>query len=116
MMKCLRRTSAKSPCLVGPEKPVRWRCKKRKAGFAEVQSRLGLEQSTLERFCSYEYDFLALPHLLKSLSDKELHENSIASCLSRVASLRGVFDFNHAGSPIHPNTMVLIRDTGASAG
>ena len=61
-------------------------------------------------------NFLALPRLLKSLSNKELHEKNIASCLSCVASLCGVFDFNHAGSPIDPKTMVLIWDTGASAG
>jgi hypothetical protein len=27
-----------------------------------------------------------------------------------------VFDFNHAGSGIDPKTMILIWDTGASAG
>ena len=36
--------------------------------------------------------------------------------MSRVAVLRGVVDFNHSGSPIDPKTMVLIWDTGASAG
>jgi hypothetical protein len=64
----------------------------------------------------YDHDFLALPRLLKILSDKELHEKNISSCLSRVAFLRGVFDFNHSGSPINPKTLVLIWETGASAG
>ena len=65
--------------MVVPEKPVRWRYKKRKVGFAKVQSQLGLEKSTLERFCSYDHDFLGLPRLLKSLSYKELHEKNISS-------------------------------------
>ena len=112
----LRRPRNKPQRLVRPKKPVRWRWKKRKFGLAEVQSRIGLERSTLNKFCSYDHDFLALPRLLKSLSDKELHEKNISSCLSRVAVLRGVFDFNHSGSPIDPKTMVLIWDTDASAG
>ncbi len=98
-------TKKQASRLVVPEKPVRWRWKKRKFGL-----------STLDKFCSYDYDFLALPRLLKSLSNKGLHEKNISSCLSRVAVLRGVFDFNHSGSPINPKTMVLIWDTGASAG
>ena len=116
VMKCLHRPRNKPQRLVCPEKPVRWRWKKRKFGLAEVQSRIGLERSTLNKFCSYEHDFLALPRLLKSLSNTELHEKNISSCLSRVAVLRGVFDFNHSGSPIDPKTMVLIWDTDASAG
>ena len=116
VIKCLRRPKNKPQRLVGPEKPVSWRWKKRKLGLAEVQSRIGLERSTLNKFCSYDHDFLALPRLLKSLSDTELHKKNISSCLSRVAVLRGVFDFNHSGSPIDPKTMVLIWDTGASAG
>ncbi len=96
--------------------PVRWRWKKRKLGLAKVQSRIGHERSTLDKFCLYDHDFLALLQLLKSLSNKELHEKNISSCLSCVADLRGVFDFNHSGSPINPKTMVLIQDIGASAG
>ena len=116
VMKCLSPPRNKPPRLVGSEKPVRWRWKKRNVGFAEVQSRIGLEQSTLDKFCSYEHDFLALPRLLKRLSDKELHEKNIASCLSCVADLHGVFDFYHSGSPIDPKTKVLMWDTGATAG
>ena len=103
-------------CLVGPEKPVRWRWKKWKVGFPKVQSRTGLEQSTLDRFCSYDHDFLALPRLINSFSNKESHEKNIKSCLSCAAVLRGLFDLHHAGSNIYPKTMVLIWDMGASAG
>jgi hypothetical protein len=116
VMKCLRQPRNKPQRLVGPEKPVCWRWKKRKFGLAEVQPCIGLEPSTLDKFCLYNFDFLALPRLLKSLSDKELHEKNISSCLSRVAVLRGVIDLNHSGSPIDPKTMVLIWDTDASAG
>ena len=61
VMKCLCRPRNKPQHLVGPEKPVRWRWKKRKLGLAKVQSRIGLEQSTLDKFCLYDHDFLALP-------------------------------------------------------
>ncbi len=61
VMKCLRRPRNKPQRLVGPEKPVRWRWKKRKFGLAEVQPCIGLEPSTLDKFCSYDHDFLALP-------------------------------------------------------
>ena len=114
VMKCLRRPNHRPPRLVGPEKPVRWRWKKRKDRFEKDD--ITIKQSTLETFCSWEHDFLALPRLIKSLSDKEFHENNIASCLARVASLRGVYDFSHAGSTPDPRTTVLIYDTGASAG
>ena len=57
----LHRPRNKPQRLVRPEKPVRWRWKKRKFGLAEVQSRIGLERSTLNKFCSYDHDFLALP-------------------------------------------------------
>jgi hypothetical protein len=50
VMKCLRRPRNKPQRLVCPEKPVRWRWKKRKFGLAEVQSRIGLERSTLNKF------------------------------------------------------------------
>jgi len=61
VMKCLRRPSNMPPRLVGPERPVRWRWKQRKVGFAAVQARLGLRSSTLNDFCSHNHDFLALP-------------------------------------------------------
>ncbi len=61
VMKCLCQPRNKPQHLVGPEKPVRWRWKKRKFGLAEVQPHIGLEPSTLDKFCSYDHDFLALP-------------------------------------------------------
>jgi hypothetical protein len=52
VMKCFCRPRNKPQHLVVSEKPVRWRWKKRKFGLAEVQSRIGLEPSTLDKFCS----------------------------------------------------------------
>ena len=116
VMKCLRRPSNRPPRLVSPEKPVRWMSKKRKVGFAAVQEHIGIQQSTIESFCASGHNFLALPRLIKSLSDREYHEKNIASCLSRVAALRGVYDLNHTTSEPDPRTTVLIIDTGASMG
>ena len=116
VMKCLRRPNNMPPRLVLPEKPVRWRWKQRKVGFAAVTSRIGIESSTLNKFCSGIHDFLALPRLVTSFSNSKFHENNIKSCLSRAAILRGMFDVHHAGCTRDPKTMVLIWDTGASAG
>ena len=116
VMKCLRRPSNMPPRLVGPERPVRWRWKQRKVGFAAVQARLGLWSSTLNDFCSHDHDFLALPRLINSFSDIGFHESNIKSCLSRAAVLRGMYDLHHASCAIDPKTLVLIWDTGASAG
>ena len=76
----------------------------------------GIMQSTLDRFCSHGHDFLALPRIINSFSDREFHKRNIQSCLSRFAVLRGMYDLHHAGCNINPKTMVLIWDTGASAG
>ena len=54
--------------------------------------------------------------MINGFSDREFHEKNIKSCLSCVAILRGLLDLHHAGSNIDPKTMVLIWDTGASAG
>ena len=116
VMKCLRRPNNMPPRLVGPEKPVRWMWKQRKVGFAAVTSRMGIKSSTLNKFCFGINDFLALPRLVNSFGDSKLHENNIKSCLSRAAILRGMFDVHHAGCTRDPKTMVLIWDTGASAG
>jgi hypothetical protein len=104
------------PRLAGPEKPVRWRWKQRKVGFAAVKSRIGIKSSTLNKFCSGNHDFLPLPRLVNSFGNSKFHENNIKSCLSRAAILRGMFDVHHAGCTRDPKTMVLIWDTGASAG
>ena len=102
--------------LVGPEKPVRWRWKQRKVGFAAVQSWIGIKRLTLDKFCSCNHDFLALPWLINSFSNREFHEKKIKSCLSRAAVLHGMFDVHHAGCNKDPKTMVLIWDTGVSDG
>ncbi len=104
------------PRLVGPEKPVRWRWKQRKVGFAALTSKIGIKSSTLNKLCYGNHDFLTLPWLVNSFSDREFHEKNIKSCLSRDAVLRGMFDVHHAGCKRDPKTMVLIWDTGASAG
>ena len=70
----------------------------------------------LDSFCSYDCDFMALPWLVNSFSNREFHEKNIKSCLPRAAVLRGIFDVHHAGCKRDPKTMVLIWDTGASAG
>jgi hypothetical protein len=61
VMKCLCQPRNKPQHLVGPKKQVCYRWKKRKLGLAKVQSCIGLEQSTLDKFCLYDHDFLALP-------------------------------------------------------
>ena len=104
------------PRLVRPEKPVHWRWKQQKVGFAAVQSRIGIKRSTLDKFFSCNHDFLALPRLVNSLSNRKFHEKNIKSCLSCAAVLRGMFDVHHVGCNKDPKTMVLIWDTGASAG
>jgi hypothetical protein len=116
VMKCLRRPKNMPPRLVGPEKPVRWRWKQQKVGFAAVKSWIGIKSSTLNKFCSGNHDFLALPWLVNSFSNSKFHEKNIKSCLSRAAVLRGMFHVHHAGCTKDPKTMVLIWDTGASAG
>ena len=61
VMKCLSRPKNMPPRLVEPEKPARWRWKQKKVGFAAVKSQFGIKSSTIHKFCSGNYDFLALP-------------------------------------------------------
>ena len=116
VMKCLRRPKNMPPRLVEPEKPPRWRWKQRKVGFAAVISSIGIKSLTINKFCYGNHDFLALPWLVNSFSDREFHAKNIKSCLSCAAVLRGMYDVHHAGCTKDPKTMVLIWDTGASAG
>jgi len=69
VMKCLHRPKNMPPRLVGPEKPVRWRWKQRKVGFAAVISSIGIKSLTINKFCYDNHDFLALPRLVNSFSD-----------------------------------------------
>ena len=71
---------------------------------------------TINKFCYSNHDFLALPWLVNSFSNREFHQKNIKSCLSCADVLRGMFDVHHAGCKKDPKTMVLIWDTGASAG
>ncbi len=97
VMKCLCWPKNMPPRLVRPEKPVRWRWKQQKVGFAAVKSWIGIKRLTLNKFCSCNHDFLALPWLVNSFSDREFHEKNIKSCLSCAAVLCGMLDVHHAG-------------------
>ncbi len=116
VMKCLLCPKNMPPRSVEPEKPPRWRWKQRKVGFAAVISSIEIKSSTINKFCYDNHDFLALSRLVNSFSDREFHAKNNKSCLSRAAVLCGMYDVHHAGCTKDPKTMVLIWDTGASAG
>lgn len=94
---------------------MHWKWKKRKVGLASVISRL--EPSTLDSFCAAEHNFLRLPQLLSTLCNHDHHVKQIKSALARVALLRGTYEM-HQSVPDHldPKTLILIWDTGGSAG
>ena len=117
---CRRRPSNKPPPLVSivsfnQAEPMRWKWKSKKVGLASVISRL--EPSTLDSFCAAKHDFLRLPQLLKTLCNHDYHVKQIKSALARVALLRGTYEM-HQSVPTHldPKTLILIWDTGGSAG
>jgi hypothetical protein len=76
-----------------------------------------LKLSTLQGFCAVNRDFLHLPQLLKTFCNHDYHLREIKSALDQVALLRGTFEM-HQSAPDHlnPKTLILIWDTGASAG
>ena len=117
---CRRRPSNKPPPLVSivsfdQAEPMRWKWKSKKVGLASVISRL--EPSTLDSFCAAKHDFLRLPQLLKTLCNHDYHVTQIKSALARVALLHGTYEM-HQSVPTHldPKTLILIWDTGGSAG
>ena len=106
----------KAPCLgFNISEPVHWKWKKKKVGLSSVMSELKL--STLQGFCAVDHDFLRLPQLLKTFCNHDYHLREIKSALDQVALLRGTFEM-HQSAPDHlnPKSLILIWDTGASAG
>jgi hypothetical protein len=94
---------------------VRWKWKKMKVGLSSVMS--GLKLSTFQGFCAVDHDFLRLPQLLKTFCNRDCHVRQIKLALDQVALLRGTSEM-HQSAPDHldPKTLILIWDTGASAG
>ena len=76
-----------------------------------------LKSSTLQGFCGVDHDFLRLPQLLKTFCNHDYHESQIKLALDQVALLCGTFEM-HQSAPdrFDPKTLILIWDTGASAG
>ena len=116
VVRCRRRSGNIPPRLASiSTEPVCWKWKEKKVGLSSVMS--GLEPSTLHSFCAVDHDFLRLPHLLKTLCNHDYHVRQIKSALDRVALLRGTFEMHQSDqSPLDPKTLILIWDTGASAG
>ena len=120
VVRCRRRPSNKPPPLVSPvsttSEPVRWKWKERNAvGLDSVISRL--DPYTLDSFCTGNHNFLRLPHLMGTLCNYDYHVKQIKSALDRVALLRGTFEMNQSTSGhLDPKTLILIWDTGGSAG
>ncbi len=113
---CWRRSSNKAPHLVADiSEPVRWEWKKKNVGLSSVMSELKL--STLQGFCAVGRDFLRLPQLLKTFCNHDYHLREIKLALDRVALLCGTFEMRQsAPDHLNPKTLILIWDTGASAG
>jgi hypothetical protein len=76
-----------------------------------------LKTSTLQGFCAVNHDFLRLPQLLKTFCNHDYHVSQIKSALDQVALLHGTSEMHHSASDhLDPKTLILIWDTGASAG
>ncbi len=106
----------KAPCLAfNISQPVRWKWKKKNVGLSSVM--LELKLSTLQGFCAVDRDFLRLPQLPKTFCNHDYHVRQIKLAMDQVALLRGTFEM-HQSAPdrLDPKTLILIWDTGASAG
>jgi hypothetical protein len=76
-----------------------------------------LDPSTINSFCAVDHDFLRLPHLLKTLCNHDYHVGQIKSALDRIALLRGTYEMHQpVQGHLDPKTLMLIWDTGGSAG
>jgi hypothetical protein len=113
---CRRRSSNKAPRLASDiSLPVHWKWNKKKVGLCSVMSELKL--STLQGFCAVDHDFLLLPQLLKTIGNHDYHVRQIKLALDQVALLCGTFEMHQSASDhLNPKTLILIWDTGASAG
>jgi hypothetical protein len=106
----------KAPCLAfNISQPVHWKRKKKNVGLSSVMSEF--ELSTLQGFCAVDHDYLRLPQLLKTFCNHDYHVRQIKLALDQVALLCGTFEM-HQSAPDHlnPKSLILIWDTGASAG
>ncbi len=106
----------KAPCLAfNISQPVQWKWKKKNVGLSSIMSELKL--STLQDFCAVDHDFLRLPQLLKKNCNHDYHVSQIKLVLDHVPLLCGTFEM-HQSAPdcLDPKTLILIWDTGASAG
>jgi hypothetical protein len=76
-----------------------------------------LETSTIDSFCEAGHNFLRLPQLLCTLCNHNYHAKQLKLALDQVALLRGTYEM-HQSVPDHldPKTLILIWDTGGSAG
>jgi hypothetical protein len=76
-----------------------------------------LKSSTLQGFFAVDHDFLRLPQLLTFFCNHDYHVSQIKLALDRVALLCGTMEMHHSASDfLNPKTLILIWDTGASAG
>ncbi len=116
VVRCWRRSSNKAPRLASDiSQPVLWKWKKKKVVLSSIMSELKL--SARQGFCVVNHDFLHLPQLLKTFCNHDYHVRQIKLALDQVALLCGTFEM-HQSAPEHldPKTLILIWDTGASAG
>ncbi len=116
VVRCQRRSSNKAPRLASDiSLPVHWKWKKKKVGLSSIMSELKL--STLQGFCAVDHDFICLPQLLKTFCNHDYHVRKIKLALDQVALLCGTFEMHQSASDrLNPKTLILIWDTGASAG
>ena len=120
VIRCRRRPSNKPPPLVSTvttmSEPVRWKWKKKpKVGLKSVMS--SLQPGTLASFCEGHHDFLRLPKLMGTFCNHDYHVKQIKSALDRFALLRGTYEMHKSvSSHLDPKTLILIWDTGGSAG
>ena len=113
---CWRRSSSKAPRLASTIlKPVCWKWNEKTVGLSSVMSEL--KTSNFRGFCSVDHYFLRLPQLLKTFCNHDYHVSQIKLALDQVALLRGTFEMHQlAPDRLDPKTLILIWDTGASAG
>ncbi len=116
VVRCWHRSNNKAPHLVADiSEPLHRKWKKKNVGLSSVMSELKL--STLQGFCAVDHDFLRLPQLLKTFCNHDYHVRQIKLALDQVALLCDTFEM-HQSAPdcLDPKTLILIWDTGASAG
>jgi hypothetical protein len=82
-----------------------------------VLRHVGIEAFYPSRFFAIDHDFLRLPQLLKTFCNHDCHVRQIKLALDQVALLCGTFEMHQSASDhLNPKTLILIWDTGASAG